>query len=182
MTKRFALAVLILGIAGSGAYATVDHLTSACQAIYCPNRGEIAVVPVHFLTHSTSAEAVIETVCTPNNMDLRTSATTSDCNLISLYGIKIDAEEKAADSKEDSVVTLDLSKLAVPAAKLYPPDENPSEETVIQVTLKCVCMTAGQRCGWKRVKVVIRADNKEVEKKWKKYERVYVLKEKKKAE
>ncbi len=178
MMKRIALLALLLGAVGSGAYATVDHLTSTYQAMYGPNKGGIAVVPVSFLTGSTAPEVEILTVCAPNEMDLRAAEKTADCNLISLYGIKISAEVKAADAKEDSVVTIDVSKLAAPAQALYPPNTNPSEDEIMQAAIQCISMAGVQHCGLQRVKVVIRADKQETVKKWKKYERVYVLKKK----
>jgi hypothetical protein len=181
MMKRFVILVLILGVAVSSAYATVDHLTAVYQAIYGPNKGRIAIVPIHFLSSSSAAEMLIPTICTPYNMDLRDKPkTTKDCNLISLYGIKISAEQKNRNKGETSIVTLDLSKFAAPDPSLFAPGKGPTEDEVVQAALQCVCMTATEKCGWKQVKILITADKKEVEKKWKKYERIYALKKKEK--
>jgi len=65
---------------------------------------------------------------------------------------------------------------AAPDPSPYAPEKCPTEDEVLQAALQCVCMTATEKCGWKQVKILITADKKEVEKKWKKYEQVYALK------
>jgi hypothetical protein len=160
--------VLVLILIACFGFATQDRMAVTYQVIVHPDEG-LVPFPVSFITFNSVPESEINAIDDPNQIEQRSNAPTTNGNLVSLYGIKVDVVSPS--SLTGTVVLVDLS-MSTPTNSCY----QVSLEAVVRCTINCVKLCA-DRIGISRLEIRIKPPVKSNGKRWKTLEQVILKKD-----